>query len=133
MPGAHFAQQRIEAARQPRRDAAVVRAPAIISICRLPVRAGRKTSAPSASAEAGSPAAPSTVASAAGPHWYAVCSKNGVSVSSIAAARSAGVDSRSARVCTAHAASSPASSSALASRSARAARPRTGSLSGSTV
>src|SRR5512135_1080653 len=52
------------------------------SACRLPARPGMYTSGTSESAVTPTPAADSTVASAAGPHWYRSCGKNGVASSS---------------------------------------------------
>src|SRR5690606_29170738 len=46
-------------------------------MARLPWRCGNQTSSTSAWLSAWTPALPSTVASAAGPHWYFSCGKNG--------------------------------------------------------
>src|SRR5262245_49708179 len=51
---------------------------------RLPFSPSTYTSGTSRSASTSAPACASTVASAAGPHWYSVCAKNGTAVSSTA-------------------------------------------------
>src|SRR5690606_24499543 len=53
------------------------RAAAASSMARLPRQPGNQTSSTSLSGDAGVPAACSIDASAAGPHWYSCCAKNG--------------------------------------------------------
>jgi hypothetical protein len=71
------------------------RAAASISIWKLPLRSGTYTCDTRSSGFTLTFALASTVASAAGPHWYSVCGKNGTLFSSARGGISAGRCSRS--------------------------------------